>query len=129
MAVLWVWGPALAQMIAIFVLSSVPGPRIPDLPAGLSSYAGHFIGYGLLGALTMRGFARAKWQGLNLSAGWRAVVFASLYGITDEVHQSFVPYRAPSMEDWIADVGGAIAGVAIVLLTARLRSQRSVRDV
>ena len=127
MAVLWVWGPALAQMVAIFVLSSIPA--VPSLPGGLTGYTGHFIGYGLLGALTLRGFARAKWNGMTASAAWRALAFASLYGVTDEFHQSFVPNRDASVEDWIADVAGAITGVLITLLAARLQRRGDVRDV
>ncbi len=52
----WRWGPAIAQMAAIFVLSSQS--TIPDLPGGLSNHTGHFIGYGMLGALALRGFAQ-----------------------------------------------------------------------
>jgi VanZ family protein len=119
---LWVWGPAATQMAAIFALSSVSG--VPDLPGGLSNYTGHFIGYGLLGVLALRGFAGARWAAVNSSSAWRAVALASAYGVTDEVHQSFVQARTASLEDWAADTIGAVVGVALVLLVARVRRPR-----
>ncbi|MDQ6996118.1 MAG: VanZ family protein [Mariprofundus sp.] len=36
-----------------------------------------------------------------------AVVFCSLFGVTDEWHQSFVPGRDASVFDWLADTTGA----------------------
>ena len=121
MAWLWIWGPAVAQMAVIFMLSSLTG--MPSLPGGLTDYTGHFIGYGLLGALATRAFARAEWRGVNTSAAWRAVVLASAYGVTDEVHQWFVPNRSATVQDWFADVAGAIAGAILVLLLAQLRTR------
>ncbi|PPD35647.1 MAG: teicoplanin resistance protein VanZ [Methylomonas sp.] len=42
-------------------------------------------------------------------------VFCSLYGITDEWHQSFVPGRESSHADWLADSIGA--ALAVILLS------------
>jgi VanZ family protein len=39
-----------------------------------------------------------------------AIVSASLYGATDEVHQAFVPFRTFSLSDWVADTAGAVIG-------------------
>lgn len=38
-------------------------------------------------------------------------IFCSLYGISDEWHQSFIPGRESDLFDWIADT----VGVSIVL--------------
>jgi len=40
-----------------------------------------------------------------------AIVTASVFGITDEVHQFFVPFRESSWQDWLADTIGATIGV------------------
>jgi len=37
---------------------------------------------------------------------------ATLYGISDEIHQHFVPSRTADIADMIADVAGSIMGVA-----------------
>lgn len=118
---LWNWAPALAQMAAIFAGSSLSTK--PYLLGGLSDYAGHFIGYTLLGALAIRGFARGSWRGVNGRSALQAVVMSSLYGVTDEFHQSFVPGRSPSVEDWCVDTLGACVGVALVMAAARFVSR------
>jgi len=114
---LWNWAPALAQMAAIFAASNLS--TVPSLPGGLSDYTGHFIGYTLLGALAMRGFARSRWSGVTGRAAMQAVVMSSLYGITDEFHQTFVPGRSPSVADWCVDTLGACVGAGIVMAAAR----------
>lgn len=118
-------------MAAIFFASSQQD--VPDLPGGLSGYSGHFIGYALLGALAIRGFAGAAWRGVTLrAAGW-TVLFCAVYAVTDEWHQSVVPNRFVDPLDWMADVAGAIAGAGAVLAAAALRRRRRLnaqtRDV
>jgi VanZ family protein len=39
-----------------------------------------------------------------------AIVTVSLYGMTDEVHQAFVPLRESDWQDWLADTAGAVIG-------------------
>ncbi|MBK7255512.1 MAG: VanZ family protein [Ignavibacteria bacterium] len=38
-----------------------------------------------------------------------ALLFTSLYGLSDEAHQYFVPNRSCEFYDWIADVAGGLA--------------------
>ena len=124
---MWIWGPAIAQMAAIFVASSLTA--VPDLPGGLSNHTGHFIGYALLGAFSCRGFAGARWRGVTVGAAWRGVALASAYGVTDEFHQSFVANRTPAVDDWLADTLGALTGVLIVLAIVRLRRRGADSNV
>lgn len=119
---LWHWAPALAQMAAIFAASSLE--VVPSLPGALDDYTGHFIGYTLLSALVTRGFARGSWSGVNSRSAWQAVFMSSIYGITDEFHQSFVPGRNPSVTDWCADTLGACLGAALVIAAARVIERR-----
>ena len=42
-----------------------------------------------------------------------AIIIGMIYGISDEIHQSFVPFRSSSIYDWIADAVGVIVGVII----------------
>ena len=114
-----------AQMAAIFAASSLT--EVPGLPGGLSNYTGHFLGYALLGALALRGFARARWDGVSAGAAIRAVVVSSAYGITDELHQLFVTGRQASVADWVADTLGALAGVLLAVLAARVVRARRPR--
>lgn len=112
-------------MAAIFVVSNQS--QIPDLPAGLSNHTGHFLAYGGLAVAALRAFARATWIGVSGSAAIRAVLLASAYGVTDELHQLLVPNRFAGIDDWAADTIGATAGVLAILALARWRHSRRAR--
>jgi VanZ family protein len=112
-------------MAAIFVLSSQES--LPSLPSGLTDYTGHFIGYALLGTLLLRALAGATWRGVTARNAWIAAAAASGYGVTDEIHQTFVPGRTATVEDWVADTLGAVVAVVLVRAAARVLS-REARD-
>lgn len=48
-----------------------------------------------------------------------AVVCSSLYGVTDEIHQIFVPDRMSDPLDWLTDTAGATLGATLTWLTLR----------
>ncbi|MEY4487888.1 MAG: hypothetical protein RIQ79_396 [Verrucomicrobiota bacterium] len=83
--------------------SEVAGP--PGIPH-LDKIA-HFSVFGLLASLVVRapGFHR-RWA-------LAAVALVSLFGITDEFHQSFTPGRSVEFGDWLADTLGAALAVAL----------------
>jgi VanZ family protein len=90
--------------MAVVFLASADGDLSPPV---VSDKVAHFLAYGALAALAVRAAARAAWAGVT----WRAVLFAicisSLYGVSDELHQSFVPGRQPEALDAAADLAGA----------------------
>lgn len=98
------WGPALLTMLGIFVLSSQPSIELPHFgwADAVIKKSGHVIGYGLLGL--------CYWRGFGWRTGWavRAWALAVAYGMTDELHQMFVPGRQASAWDVILfDASGA----------------------
>lgn len=94
-------------MAVIFWLSSLTGSSVPSRFSSL----GHFTVYAVLGAAYLVAMPSAWPMGRRLLV---AVVLASLYGVTDEYHQSFVPGRMPDPVDWIVDTIGALAGSGVV---------------
>lgn len=52
-----------------------------------------------------------------------AIAFASLYAVTDEFHQSFVPGRMCDPADWLTDTLGATLGVAIASFVSRKKRE------
>ena len=110
-------------MAAIFVVSGIP--NLGPLPANTSDKVAHFAAYGLLGVLLTRAFAGVAWAGYSVTAVRQAWVTATLYALTDELHQAFVPGRTPSVGDVVADAGGAALGAFVALAVAqRLRRAR-----
>lgn len=88
------------------------------LPFGVDKVA-HASAYAVLGALLTLATAGARFSGRR--AVLIAVALASLYGVADEIHQSFVPGRDTSAGDWAADTAGALAGAAVAALSLRRR--------
>jgi VanZ family protein len=111
--VLWYWVPVVLYAGTIFYLSSQSHPK-EQLPLflleGVSDKVLHAVEYAGLGGLCYRAF---RW-GMSGQVASRALLFAivtaSLYGMTDEAHQLFVPFRESSWQDWLADTVGAVIG-------------------
>ncbi|MDP1767863.1 MAG: VanZ family protein [Nitrospirota bacterium] len=112
--VLWYWLPVALYAGLIFFLSSQSHPE-DTLPSFLfkevSDKVLHAVEYGILAVLCYRAFRWAAGPALARQAVVLAIVTASVYGITDEVHQAFVPLRESSWQDWLADTIGAVIGV------------------
>jgi len=43
-----------------------------------------------------------------------SILFCSLYGASDEWHQSFVEGRSSDVMDWLADTSGAVMAIIII---------------
>lgn len=69
----------------------------------------HFGAYSVMGLLTWRSFKHLL--SLPIILALISIVFCSLYAISDEWHQSFVPGRSSDILDWIADTSGASVSV------------------
>jgi len=110
--VLW-----LGYCAFIFWLSAQPGVPVPPLFPAQDKLA-HLTVYALLAWLSRHCFAHSRT--LRPRLDFAALAFASFYGVTDELHQAFVPGRYPDVLDWLADTVGAAA----LLLLLRYRRQR-----
>ena len=106
------WFPVLVYCLLIFVQSSHPSPEFePDW-----SYVDkvlHFVAYALLGALFLRALSTTRIKHHLKLIVMLSILLSSLYGISDEIHQSFVPYRTSDYGDVLADILGSILGVYI----------------
>jgi VanZ family protein len=111
--VLWYWVPVVLYAGAIFYLSAQPHPQ-EKLPSFLfedvSDKVLHAVEYGILSVLCYRAFRWGAWPAAARQAIVLAIVTASGYGVTDEVHQAFVPLRESGWQDWLADTIGATIG-------------------
>jgi VanZ family protein len=90
---------------------SHPEEQLPSfLLKDVSDKVLHGVEYGILGLLCYRAFRWAAGPAVARQAIVLAIVTASVYGVTDEVHQFFVPFRESSWLDWLADTIGAAIG-------------------
>lgn len=100
------WAPVAIYMGAIFYVSSMPDPAIPtgaDKPL-------HWLAYMGLAVLVVRALAGGAGRRIGVRIAAVAMLITIGYGVTDEVHQLFVPGRSADAYDLVADSAGALAG-------------------
>jgi VanZ family protein len=88
--------------------SSLPAPLWFDYQDKLYHAGAYFI----MGLLAWRSFKHLVSSPIILAL--LSIAFCSLYGLSDEWHQSFVVGRESDSADWVADTSGSI--LAILLL-------------
>ena len=119
--------PALILMGIIFCFSHLPGNSINFVPAfkGADKLLHAFI-YALLAVAcipTAKSLIK-KYSLRYVAIG--IVLFCFLCGISDEFHQSFIPYRFASGWDVLADTAGAT--LTAWIWNRRLRATNVRRD-
>lgn len=105
--------PALTMMGVIFWMSCHPAPEsLKQFPMFAGIKVVHLIEYGTLALLWVWGLANAtRWT-------WRIVALASilipfLWGISDEIHQAFVPGRTARVADALTNLLAACLAVGL----------------
>jgi VanZ family protein len=121
---LWLWLPVVVYAAAIFLVSSMPNPSMPD---GVSDKSGHGAAYCGLGLVVLRALAAGEWAGITARTSLAALALTTAFGASDELHQLFVPGRSADVHDVAADATGAAAGVTAAWLTAALIRRRKSR--
>ena len=109
------WLPVALLCLVIFVQSGYPSPDMgPSFP--LQDKVLHLAVYGVLAFLFARA-CRLTWPGyhsrhvlLLVSVG-----FTTLYGLSDEFHQSLVAARQAEFLDVVADFAGGVMGAGVYL--------------
>ncbi len=116
---------SLVWMGVLFWLSHQPSIDAPMLFPGQDKIF-HAGVYGILGFLLL-GAMRLPITGYTGNQVRSSVIIASLYGISDEFHQAFVPGRSPDFWDWTADTTGALlAALLLAQLTRTLFRRQSI---
>jgi len=110
----WYWTPLVLQAGLIFYLSSLSHPEqyLPWFFPHLSDKVLHAVAYGILSVLFYRALRHATGPVLSTYAFLAAIAGAALYGLTDEIHQIFVPLRHADVWDLAADAVGASVAAA-----------------
>jgi VanZ family protein len=99
--------PAVGYAALIFALSS-SSLDIEELrPVFEYDKLLHLVEYYILGYLLMRAFTTSDVPFLAASPVAAAILVGCAYGLSDEIHQAFVPGRDCSLMDFLFDAAGA----------------------
>jgi VanZ family protein len=103
--------PPLLYMALIYYLSDRPTPEIlHKAPRLFGMKVVHLLEYGLLAILWFRALRHATpWSSRALCL--LSVALTLAWGISDEIHQSYVPGRTARVGDAVTDLVGAVIAV------------------
>jgi len=108
---LWYWGPVIIWMVIIFIGSSHQNVVVSETHDNLIKNIAHIGEYAVLGFFIFRALSNKKKKGVLSKYGWFwALIGAILYGVSDEIHQMFVPTRTACVGDILMDGIGAGIG-------------------
>lgn len=97
--------PAILFAVLIFIFSSLPGDKLPEIRFGLGDKFIHVIEFGLFGIFLYHAFRFSS----PISKPYFATLCVGIvYALLDEIHQLFVPGRSCEIWDFIADLVGII---------------------
>ncbi|MDF2854619.1 MAG: hypothetical protein K0Q87_470 [Neobacillus sp.] len=108
----------IVYMAAIWTMSSLPSNHFVELPDSqidrFIKESLHLVEFAILYVLLV--LASLTFRGRSFTPSWNILcaVFAGLYGLTDEIHQSFYPYRSASLFDLVKDVTGILVCFYII---------------
>ncbi len=105
----------LFYCLFIYWLSDQTSLKPPlDFGFDLQDKLYHAGAYFIMGLLAWRCFRHLVGSPIVLAL--LSITFSSLYGLSDEWHQSFVPGRESDVTDWVADTSGSVLAIMLVLL-------------
>jgi VanZ family protein len=117
--------PAIAWAAAIFLVSSIPGSKLPSIAHFINDKLLHCTEYFVFGLLIYRALEPRKnrnkfsWMRLVIP-----VVVVILFALTDEYHQGFVPGRTEDLLDALADTLGGILSASLMYIIEKRRVLR-----
>jgi VanZ family protein len=94
----------------LFILSHIPMPQLIHR-ADVSDKTLHFLAYLILSFLLWSAINPNKKVNWRNATAWWILLVVVLYGVCDEVLQSFVRGRSRDVRDFVADVAGTLTGL------------------
>lgn len=98
--------PLIAVCLTNVLFSHQPSPILMDLGFTFEDKLLHISAFFVLGIAML--FALSPYKLPKIYRILIVISFGAIWGLLDEVHQSFVPNRTAALDDWIADVIGVI---------------------
>jgi|SRR3989344_5282507 len=118
------WIITIFIAIAIFYISSLTFEQSTGSGGiGIKAILYHIIVFFFFAFFLAISLARGK----NISLIFLAIIFSILYGISDEIHQSFVPGRVSSISDVFLDSVGIIFASLFYFILIEYRQRFKIK--
>ena len=122
------WAPVFLYCGIIVYLSSQshPSQHLPSFLFGMSDKLLHALEYGILGILLYRAFHQTTRATGSIIL---SIICVVVFGISDEMHQWFVPNRQAELWDLLADTIGATLFIFTwVFITKKYSLRQPLQD-
>ncbi|MBT4135745.1 VanZ family protein [archaeon] len=117
------WTITLIIAITIFIMSSISFKSSSNL-FEIKTITYHFLAFFFL--CFFLSISLTKGKKTNLIP--LSIIFSILYGISDEIHQLFVPNRYFAISDILTDTAGILTSAFIYLILIRSYHNKSKKD-
>jgi VanZ family protein len=108
---IYYWIPILVYVFVLFIQSSFPSIATPK-GSHLDKFL-HVGAYSVLGFLFARAYGASRMRSNLVLVLILGIGSASIYGVLDEIHQYFVPFRKADLLDVGADILGSVIGACV----------------
>lgn len=115
--------PGILYMLLIIYLSSQSTGGKSWLVPPMDKVV-HFAVYGIFSILLTLWIPYRAWEKFPWISAFAVLGIVAIFGLSDEIHQSFVPYRDASMWDLLADISGGLTFVLIFMLALKVQAKR-----
>jgi VanZ family protein len=113
--------PTIVYALAVFVLSSIPSLKGPDLGFALQDKVLHMLEFGVFGLLLQRSIFHH--HSIQVKRIVLVLILGIGYGGLDEIHQLFISGREASLGDFLADGVGIVLSCILYLMVKRIRQR------
>lgn len=108
--------PVIILCLGIFIESSLPSDAYPEIEFELGDKIIHIAIYFFLFLASYFSFNNQnKFTWIKKYSLFSALLFTSVYGAVDELHQLFVFGRSCDFLDWVADFLGGVFGLLLLM--------------
>lgn len=116
---IFLWGPVVFFSALVFAVSNMSHPVNND-PFKYFDKVAHISEYGLFSLLLFRALKGTLHRAGLLKLAILTIALTLGYGISDEIHQYFIPARQSDIWDVIADGSGALLAMTAVFIKRRV---------
>jgi VanZ family protein len=108
--------PLILASVAIFYMSHQPNVQLPDFGFDFIDKVLHFAAYFVYGVAVLCAAVGLFPEKSGFFVRVVSFIYANIFAISDEFHQSFIDGRFADFGDWLADSIGIAAALLLLPL-------------
>lgn len=120
--------PSIICSFTIFILSHQPNMQLDYTGFVFEDKLWHFIAYACLGSSIFYAVSNISKKNISRLI-LNSLIICSIFALSDEIHQYFIPGRMFELSDIIADIFGALTAIIVYSLIYKWKNARTMENV